>query len=249
MGSARHPLSGFAAAMSFLTRLGPARVFSSKEMAQSLRHFSVAGLIIGALCTLPLHGLLGTRHATVQGWLWVGLSLWLTRGLHWDGWADLWDAWGSATRGERFWLIMKDSHIGAFGAMGLVMGLGGQLLFASELAASSAWTGLLWAPVWGRAASALLAALGTAPPSSSLGRLFLPGATPVVVATQLAVAGAAGWLLVGLPALGTSACILLPGLVALVRLSRQQGGMNGDFLGAMIIWGELAALAGCLLTT
>jgi adenosylcobinamide-GDP ribazoletransferase len=240
--------NSFAAAMGFLTRLGPARLFTTEEMASAVRHFTLAGLIVGAIATLPLHLLFGQANAAVQGWLWVALSIWLTRALHWDGWADLWDAWGSCAQGDRFWAIMKDSHIGAFGVIGLVMGLGGQILFAGQLLGSSLWMALLWAPGFGRAAAALIAMLGTPPPTSTLGRLSLIGATGSVVTFQTALALLAGLLLCGAKPVVLACIIATAGLTALLRLSRRQNGLNGDFLGAAIIWGELSAMLGALLS-
>lgn len=234
--------------MGFMTRLGPARIFSPEELASTLRHFSFLGLLLGAMITLPLHVFLGNSHGTAQGWLWVALSIWLTRALHWDGWADLWDAWGSCAQDERFWAIMKDSHIGAFGVIGLVMGLGGQTLFAGELLGSSLWPALIWAPAFGRAAAALIAMFGTAPPTSTLGKLFLAGATLPVILVQSAIALAAGILLCGFKPVVLACALVSFGLIALTRLSRKQNGLNGDFLGATVIWGELSAMLGALLS-
>lgn len=233
-------------AMGFMTRLGPSRLFSPEEMAYSLRHFTLVGIIIGMLAAVPVHVIFGGTYGAVQAWIWVGLSVWLTRGLHWDGWADLWDAWGSCAQNERFWAIMKDSHIGAFGVIGLVLGISGQILTGSVLLESDAWPAMLWAPAFGRAAAAAIAALGEAPPTSTLGRLFLAGATPRVVAVQALSAIILGIVFCGMQTVVYSLLVLAPGMIAFVRLSRRQGGINGDFLGATIIWGELAAMLGAV---
>lgn len=245
--SMHQEINNFSVAMGFMTRLGPARVFAPEEMAGSLRHFTLVGLIIGCLATIPLHILFGTSHANAQAWIWVALSIWLTRALHWDGWADLWDAWGSCAQGDRFWAIMKDSHIGAFGVIGLVMGLAGQLLFAGELISSPLWTTLIWAPAFGRAAASLIASLGTAPSTSTLGKLFLAGASPGVVVVQTISALIVGIALCGIKPVVFTIIIAGFGVYAFVSLSRKQGGLNGDFLGATVIWGELSALLGATL--
>ncbi len=240
-------LNDFTAALGFLTRLGPSRVLSTEEMCRTIRHFATVGLVVGTVATLPLHLVLGARNPAVLAWLWLGLSIWLTRALHWDGWADLWDAWGSCAQGDRFWAIMKDSHIGAFGVIGLVMGLGGQMLLAGELAPTAGWTALLWAPCFGRACAALIAGLGTPPPTSTLGRLSLAGATPGIILAQAVIALTSGLLLCGFQAVLYAVFFAGVGILALVRLSRRQGGLNGDFLGATIIWGELSAMLGAVL--
>lgn len=45
----------------------------------------------------------------------------LTGGLHEDGFADFCDGFGGGTTRERTLLIMKDSHIGTYGVLGLVL--------------------------------------------------------------------------------------------------------------------------------
>ena len=58
----------------------------------------------------------------------VGLSLaasvWITGAFHEDGWADTCDALGGHVSRERALEIMKDSRIGTYGAVGLVLMLG-----------------------------------------------------------------------------------------------------------------------------
>lgn len=239
-----HPsaVSDLRIAFSFLTRLGPAFLCAPEDMGRSVRHFTLVGLVLGILVTVPALLMPGGAHATLGALFWVAASVWLTRALHWDGWADLWDAWGSCAEGERFWAILKDSRIGAFGVIGLVTGLGGQLLLSRELLAHGLWPALVWAPALGRAAAALAAGLGTAPPASTLGRLFLAGATPAVVTVQCLLAVVAGSALCGLGTVLVACAVTGGGVFAMVRLSRRAGGMNGDFLGAAVIWGELAAL-------
>ncbi|GFM37100.1 adenosylcobinamide-GDP ribazoletransferase [Desulfovibrio psychrotolerans] len=235
-------LSDLHVAFGFLTRLGRGCLCAQEDMGRSVRHFTLVGLVLGILVTVPALFIPGGARATLGALFWVGASVWLTRALHWDGWADLWDAWGSCAEGERFWAILKDSHIGAFGVIGLAAGLGGQVLLSRELLASGLWPALVWAPALGRAAAALAAGLGTAPPASTLGRLFLAGATPAVVTVQCLLAVLAGFALCG-PRTVLVACVVAgAGLFAMVRLSRRAGGMNGDFLGAAVIWGELAAM-------
>ena len=66
--------------------------------------------------------------AALAAWLWMALEAWSTRGLHWDGLADLGDASGSGAQGERFWAILRDSRLGAFGALHLLLAFGGMWL-------------------------------------------------------------------------------------------------------------------------
>ena len=77
--------SRFYTALTFLTRLGRASIASNAEISASVDMYPLVGGVVGlfwvlASC-LPLA-------SWVLAWLMVMLNIWLTRGLHWDGWAD-----------------------------------------------------------------------------------------------------------------------------------------------------------------
>ena len=65
----------------------------------------------------------------------VGLAAWLTRGLHWDGLADLADGLGSGAPAERARAIMARSDIGPFGVLVMVLVLLMQILSLAQLPA------------------------------------------------------------------------------------------------------------------
>ena len=92
-------VSNFLVALTFLTRLGRARITSSEAIARSMSMYPLVGVLIGA--ALALAALLPLS-SWVLAWGLAGLNIYLTRGLHWDGWADLWDAWGSGATDDRF---------------------------------------------------------------------------------------------------------------------------------------------------
>lgn len=241
-------VSPFMASMDFLTRLAPARIHDEATIAASVKYFPLVGLILGWLLTLPfLFGLL-SGYPWVQAWILAGTSLWATRGLHWDGWADIFDAWGSGATGERFWEILKDSRIGAFGVMALIMGLCGQILLLHEALTVKAYGAVIFAFALGRGLCVGLAYCGRdLARGTGLGQLTLQGATlpSLIVALGLTLLAASG--LRPLQALAPALMIGLLGLVELLALAKKSGNLNGDFLGAIIVWGELSALLGWLL--
>ncbi|MYL83959.1 adenosylcobinamide-GDP ribazoletransferase [Desulfovibrio aerotolerans] len=235
----------FLAALGFLTRLGP--VATDPDMAGCVPLFPVVGATLGLVLTVPLAlGLFG-GHPLAGAFVYAVANLALTRGLHLDGFADVADAWGSLARGERFFTIMKDSRIGAFGGMALVVAIAGQACFGAELLSSGQVWLLAAAPVAGRAAAVALMRACADIPRPGLGSLCLPGATwpntLFAVGLGLVCLLAAGGLRAAV--WGT----VLGGLTLwrLARLARQNGGVNGDFLGAAIVGCELTTLAGGLL--
>lgn len=231
-------LTDFHVALTFLTRLGRARITSSEAIVRSMGMYPLVGAVIGAglaiLAMLPLS-------PWIAAWSVTAANIILTRGLHWDGWADLWDGWGSGASGERFWTIVKDSRIGAFGVMGLVLGLGLQTALFKQAIDHRAWSTLVLAPVFGRLCCLILARLGQSLSRPGLGSNALAGATDraltIGLISTLGLALATPWL----QALSGMALAALP-LFLLLRLGTRQQGLNGDFLGAAIIAGEICIL-------
>lgn len=234
------------AALGFLSRFPVAVEVTPEVLARSLGYFPAAGFVLGALALLPVWLGLWAEHPAVQGVLYALLLVWATRGLHWDGLADVCDAAGSGARGERFYVILKDSRLGAFGALGLVLGLGVMVCSASACLDNGKWLPLLLAPAAGRCLPAVLLWKGPVRPAPGLGRMLLPGATSVQAALHLAIVAVCLLVLGPVRALA-GAMLITFGAVSLVRLARREDGLNGDFLGAGIILGELSVLlAGCL---
>lgn len=265
----------FSLAGSFLSRFFPAARAESREIAASVRYYPLLGLLLGlaGLCLIKAVGALGLPPQAGVGaagfaGLGVGAAppapesvvavlftafiyvLWLafaTRGLHWDGWADLGDACGAASCGaEKFMAALKDSRIGAFGVLALAFGISGQILLAAGVIAGGYFWALAWAPMFGRQLAIVLAHCSwrgfcALPRPGSLGELCVRGAGPRALGVTLFFTCLPGLFLPS-PKTLPLAALLAAGLIyALARISRSSGVFNGDFLGAAIIGGELCA--------
>ncbi len=235
-------MRNFLAALSFLTRLGPALRHGPELFASALPWYPFVGLVVGLFCVLPFYSGLFSAHPLVQAWIYIVLNFWITRGLHFDGLADLADAWGSGAQGDKFRQILYDSRCGAFGAMGLVLVLAGYMALAYSHITAGQLAGLVLAPVFGRAVVPPLAAMMRPHNPSSLGGLVFAGAGP-----KLGLACLFGIFILAVSAFSTlKAFAMLAMFIAimagLVCLARKNGGGNGDFLGCAIVLCELAAL-------
>lgn len=261
--------AGLADAFAFLSRFAP---FAPRGRAPALEAalpwFGPVGLSLGIFWTLAALGLPlllaggpGAAPAWAQallgGWIWLFLSVWTTLGLHWDGLADMGDAEGSGASGERFRQILRDSRLGAFGALRLFLVLAGQwcaaawhaaLVFGAPDAAHAAALALplVLAPAWGRGAAVLLAHAGTASGDSSLGALACGGARPIILTGYRAAGLAAALVLVllGMPLWRAALLLAAQGLLLrrMTSLARREGGLSGDFFGAAIEEGTLCFL-------
>jgi len=236
-------VQALAASLAFLSRIPVPSACLPAHPARALGYFPAAGFLLGFLACLPgLLGLFGD-YPLLRGMIYVVLLAWLTRGLHWDGFADLCDAAGSNAHGEAFYRILKDSRLGAFGAMGLM--LGGM---TEAALAGACWMlpeplePLLTAPVIGRCLPALLLWAGPVREGAGLARTMLEGVSGRLVAVHGGVLIAAGLWGLGWMRLVMLFVLLGLGMFWLLRLARREAGLNGDFMGTAIIWGELAAL-------
>ncbi len=242
-------LLGLVTALGFLSRLAPARLVRPEELGAALGWFPVVGLILGLLAAGPWYFGLLQGMPLVQAWIVVGLVFFLTRGLHWDGLADLSDAWGSGASGEGFWTVLKDSRSGAFGIMGLVLGMAGQIVLLHECLRVGAYGVVVWSLVLGRAACVGLMFSGRNLARPGLAKAFLGAARSRTCVAALVLSLIFGVVLVPWTALVAS-CVLVVAVVAVLdRLARKQGGLNGDFLGTAVVLGEIAALLGWLVVT
>lgn len=251
----------FLVAAQFLTRLPvpSASGFQAPWLRQSLRYFPLVGALVGfanvAVWWLSSHWF--PRPIAVG--LMLAASLLITGAFHEDGFADTCDGLGGGNTRERALAIMKDSRIGAFGALGLIvlMGLKWSALVALPSAAFwlmvvashvvSRWCsiGLVWALHYARAEGAgkshefdgglsgaqwlLSGAIGAA-------AIVIP-AISLGVAPDDALAAAAG---VGLAAAAVTA------FVAAAYFKQRIGGYTGDCLGAAQQASELMFLLGAL---
>lgn len=107
----------------FFTRLPFWRLHQPpKECYKTVvEHWPLTGWLVGGLMAATLW--VGSMYLPymVAVLLAVVVRLWVTGALHEDGLADFLDGFGGGTDRERILAIMKDSHIGTYGVIGLVM--------------------------------------------------------------------------------------------------------------------------------
>ena len=122
-----------AVAFQFLTRLPmPAVPFAPDGLARSVKFFPVVGLVIGAGAA-GLHKLLVPHLGRPATALLVLVYLVLiTGGLHEDGLADVADSLGGWSIEQRL-AILRDSRIGSFGTIALVLSLLSRGVLIAEL--------------------------------------------------------------------------------------------------------------------
>jgi adenosylcobinamide-GDP ribazoletransferase len=106
---------------------------SPKYLQKAPRYLPVIGWLIGgisALGFLAFSGWLNVETAILASMI---AGLLVTGAFHEDGFADVCDGFGGGWTKDKILLIMKDSRIGAYGAIGLMCMLGSKFLLLREL--------------------------------------------------------------------------------------------------------------------
>lgn len=236
-----------ATALSLLTRLPVGWLgadWAAMNPGRAVWAYPLVGAVVGGIGALVFAACraLGLSPALAALWTMAALLL-TTGGLHEDGLADTADGFGGGRTRDRKLEIMRDSRIGSYGALALMLSLG---LRAAALAA-------LPSP---RAAAAALIAAGVLGRAAMLLPLrLLPPARPGGLGAR--VAGGPGWavalaclwtlgLLLLQPPLRSALLLAATALLAwtITRLARCQiGGVTGDVLGAVAVSVECLVLS------
>jgi adenosylcobinamide-GDP ribazoletransferase len=132
------PLAEFVHAAKFLTRLPVplSRTLDPPPLAETMRMFSVVGALIGCgLAAILLAGKFIDLPPNLTAFIGVAFGLLVTGALHEDGLADTADGLGGGRTRERRLEIMRDSRIGSYGALALIIAVGTRVTsYASLLA-------------------------------------------------------------------------------------------------------------------
>jgi adenosylcobinamide-GDP ribazoletransferase len=236
------PLEDIALAMQFMTRL-PIwfRGLNPARLNRASAWFPLVGLFVGGLGAFCYKVVVPHLGRSLAALVVVLVMIIVTGGLHEDGLADCADAFGGGWTREDRLRILKDSRIGSFGAIALILSLGARIMLLATLPADSVVNYMVSAQVLARWTPLPLGAVlqpargsegqggriaGRIPWfAAALGTLL----TVVVVCYLLRFSA---WQ----PIVAVSAVAALSG----VYYQRRIGGVTGDCMGATIQISEIA---------
>ena len=246
----------FLVALQFLTRVPiPKWVgFEPEWLHASARHFPAVGACVGLLSAGVLWGASAVFPPAVAAALSMLSSVVLTGAFHDDGLADTCDALGGVVSRERALQIMKDSRIGTYGAVGLLMVLGLKAAVLAALPLGLAMSALVLGHTVSRAAAVAL--MHWLPYAGDPDQAKAKPLAHHVSSAGLLVA--CGWGLAVAAALRLQCMASDPGLGAAMAAAvlaavgcahwwhRRLGGFTGDTLGATQQLTELCMLLATL---
>lgn len=225
--------------ISFFTRLpiGHLIPYSEALYQKSIKYFPFVGLIIGVFLLGP--AMLLAEHEELKALATILTYLWISGGIHLDGLADSADGLLSGRPKARMLEIMKDSHIGAFGVISLIL----YFLFFFVLGKATSPLALFWMPAVGKTMGFLSASVSDyAREDQGMGYVFIKHITK-----KQALPYGAGLLLCsyGLLGLVGGIAVAATGLFSygLTRKVHQKiDGMTGDTIGMVIETGQMCFL-------
>ena len=256
----RYQLELFFTALGFFTRLPvPAWVpWSPERLNQAARYFPLVGWVVGAIGALSYLALAQVLPTSLAVILSMAVTIRATGAFHEDGFADTCDGLGGGWDKAQVLTIMKDSRIGSYGTVGMVLMLLAKAAALVELARAGAHglTGML---------PGTAVALLVAHPLSRLASTSLIHWLPYVredetskskplakrlTPAELIIAAVFGLLPLALLAPLDIACVLVTVSAVTIwsarMFVRRLGGYTGDLLGATQQLTELACYLGLL---
>lgn len=231
--------------LAFCTRL-PVTAASDARLSDAAWTLPIAGLVVGLIGALVLYAALALGIPPfAAATLAIGATALTTGCLHEDGLADTADGFGGGRDRARVLEILRDSRIGAYGVIALIVSFLLRIGSLASLAALGAWPAtlaLIAAHTGARAALPLF--MRAVPRARDDGLSAAAGRPSEGVAAGAAVIGAVASLAcLGFGATFVSLILIALALTLLARMAiRKIGGQTGDVLGAAEQAGEILIL-------
>ncbi len=238
-------MKDFLQALSFLTILpvGRRSISEEKELARSMAFYPLVGLVLGLLLYLGywLFSFLFPKPLVL--WATIALLAFLTRSLHLDGLADTIDGLGCGRTKEKILEVMRDSRIGSFGVIGLIVLIGAKYLSLDQLAKDSILASLILMTVMGRHSMVVVCYRSPyARSGEGLARPFTENLGPIETGVSAGTSFGIAFWLGGVKGILIFSGVTLFSLGYRLFFIKKVGGITGDILGAANECAELLCL-------
>lgn len=241
----RHRSEELRVGVMFLTRLPMGRIARQLPLSQTSWTWPLVGAWVGLIFAgvIAMAQALGlpSQAAIVIA---MGAGLLLTGGLHEDGLADLADGVGGGGTPARRLDIMRDSRIGSYGTLALILVLGLQATLWQSLDTEKLLPSAIACGALSRAALPLWMQLYPNARAQGLGQTATIGMTPlstlIAVALGLAISCT---IFTPLPGLIVLAAVIFAQVVVCSYAKSKLGGITGDVMGAAQVLGQTTGLA------
>lgn len=224
-------IKGFLLMLSFFTRIPFGKWVDYREdhYQKGLVLFPLVGAVIGAI--LAFISLRSWPSIYLRGMVLVLSYVILTGGIHLDGLADACDGLFSNRDRERVMAIMKDSHIGAFGVMALILYF--MSLFVGMMLLPPIWIFIM--PIVGRTMAYFSAGHADyARPDLGMGKVFIDSIKPWPASMMVLIVAGIALVCLSLDGLIATFLAIVATCFVLNKSKHVIGGMTGDTIGMVI---------------
>ena len=221
----------------------PGNIWDEKARDKMLLFLPLVGLEMGAIWALLAWLCNFLRLPVLVKGLILAVFPYLVAGfIHLDGYMDVTDAVKSCRSLERRREILKDSHVGAFAVIGIVLLMLAQFACMASVPEGADWRILLFVPAVSRCGSSLAVTVLKPMNTSQYADQKKPKSHVAVLVAMTALFVAGGFLLCGKCGFVLLGCLAGYG-AALRKAYKSLDGMNGDISGYALTLGELCAVA------
>ena len=249
-------MNAFLIGLQFLTRISVERQteWTEENFGRSVKFFPLIGAIVGMIASALTGFFFCVTHGNLPvltGAIAFALPIFLTGGIHCDGFMDSVDGLFSGREREKILEIMKDSRVGAFGAVSLVLLAALEISALVELARLSIeifLAGIFCAPIISRLMMVVTIGIFPYARREGMGKAFAKFTTRRTI-----FFAAATTLIILLPIICVDVKIFLTAMLALAVAfgftlyfgnfaQKKIGGVTGDIYGAVSTLVELIVL-------
>lgn len=223
-------MKSFILVLSFFTRLPvPYIEYTQEKYKKGIKYLPLVGFIIGFILFLFTF-LDGFIHRPVLSLIiWI-IYIWITGALHIDGFSDTIDGIFSNRDKEKMLEIMKDSRIGAFGVIGIVLLLITNIVLTSYIDLKY----IFLVPIVGRTMAIFSASESDYPRESGMGKVFMKNINLKESNFGLAFLAIITSAFFGFKLVLLISITIVVTLYLTRYISKKIGGMTGDTIGFII---------------
>jgi len=243
----QHPFANLLLTLTFFSRLPLPKAWGEKigsdaRLTDAVAFFPVAGFLIGVLPAITWFISTQFLPVSVAAGLALAVGAVLTGALHEDGLADCADGLGATSDARRALEIMRDSQIGTYGGVSLLLTFGLRWAALASLGAVSGAFALLIAYTASRSAICIAMRFSTYVRKDGLGKSASGELSDLDFWLAISLAVLAGLLLGHWHGLVAVALGFLAAWLFLQYLKNRIGGYTGDGLGAMQQFAEITIM-------
>lgn len=224
-------MSSFLLMVSFFTRIpiGNRVEYSDEKFIKGIILFPLTGFLVGIFLVVP--HFLNIASKPVEAIIVIIFYLFITGAIHIDGLTDSLDGLLSNRDQARILEIMKDSRIGSFGAIGLILYV--LILYTTVQIVDFRWLFLM--PFVGKVNGFLAAGVSRyARNEGGMGKLFIEGITIRKAMLYSIILVIVSYVVLGVPGFVASMVGLISTIVISKWINHKIKGMTGDTIGLII---------------